>query len=368
MRLSPLSMGAATILLSVIIYFTTALLSKSLLESTRLDGYYYLPLLSTHDFLPWVVAVGIVPVVLGYYLWSFGSLNEVITQLSDTGVISLSEDDIDALSRRTKKLYESRAKRLLMLLSATIFSYFVFCTRHSFTLPIDGFRYYSWTATPLAQVVVTTVTFPVVYMGTGLVLNLLANISLLHTLFARELSQDEFRVNPLHPDRCGGLRPLSRYSLKTVFLCATTGLLVGLIVLQQLRGDSANLQDIAPQYIALLVIEVVFSGVLFFGPLWQAHDGMALAKEKLLGLIAHEYDREYGKGLDNITDDIAVITKHAEKIAALKRFYAITDEFPVWPFNASALRQFGLSLTAPLAPLLLTVAGSLLHTLLGLTA
>lgn len=167
------------------------------------------------DPVPWVLILFINPVVIGYYLWSFQAIDKVIIDLEKSDAIEIEVSEINRISQAA---YRKKWRRLMAIASAIIFSIFVFKTRFGLTA--------SWTGSgTLPALAATAATFIVVYLGSLLVLNLIANVWILHRVFETK----ELNVNPLHPDRCGGLRSLSNYALKTAYLAGILGLLVGLI-------------------------------------------------------------------------------------------------------------------------------------------
>ena len=188
-----------------------------------------------------------------------------------------------------------------------------------------------------------------------LILNLINNIQIFH----RILKEKKLSVNPLHPDRAGGLRPLSDYSLKTAYLISILGVWTGVVAYQIVTQGSK--QDY--WYLGLMVLlYVILSVTCFFGPLLTAHTGMEKAKEELLHEIARQFESDYSQIRSGLIEDAETLKKRTEKIRELRAVYTMTDEFPVWPFNVQTFRRYLLTVPAPLlAPLL-----GLLQKVLGL--
>ncbi|NJR65957.1 MAG: hypothetical protein HC772_12555 [Leptolyngbyaceae cyanobacterium CRU_2_3] len=199
---------------------------------------------------------------------------------------------------------------------------------------------------------ITVATFGVIYIGSVLVLNLIANIWILHCIFEEELKQKELKVNPLHPDRCGGLRSLSDYALKTAYLAAVLGIMVGFIEFQFITRGTGQIY----WFVHLIIpLDILLSITCFFGPLLAAHRGMRRAKENLLDEIAKQFQTDYSKIHSSLTGDAETLKKGAEKIKELRAFYDLTNEFPVWPFDVQTFRRFLLTVPAPFLPLLLGI-------------
>lgn len=346
-RLSPVAFGLLSIPSSIGLYFLTAWISNTLWSKPGQMGL-------LQDWFPWIWVLFIAPVVLSYYLWSFQAIDKVIQDLEASDVLRIDESEIEKINQIAFSGYAPKWRKFLALSSAVIFSIFVCITRF-------GLRN-SWTSShPLTILMITVVTFIVVYIGSILVLNLIANIWILHCILKRELEQREFNVNPLHPDRCGGLRSLSDYALKTAYLIAVLGIMVGFIEYQFIvRGTGQNYW-----FVHLVIpLDIVLSIVCFFGPLIAAHRGMRRAKEELLREIAKQFQADYSKIHSSLTGDAETLTKGADKIKELQAFYALTNEFPVWPFDVQTFRRFLLTVPAPLLPLLIGIAKKIIETFL----
>ncbi|MBW4562399.1 MAG: hypothetical protein KME32_14850 [Mojavia pulchra JT2-VF2] len=251
-------------------------------------------------------------------------------------MLEIDELEIEKVNQIALNAYKPQWRKLLALSSAVIFSIFVFATRF-------GLKN-SWTSShPLPILMVTIATLIVVYIGSMLILNLITNIWILHHILKRELERKEFNVNPLHPDRCGGLRSLSDYALKTAYLAAVLGMMVSLIVYQFItRGTGQNYW-----FIYLIIpIDILLSIVCFFGPLLAAHRGMRKAKEELLREIARQFQADYSQIHASLTGDAETLKQGTEKIKNLRAFYSLTDKFPVWPFDIQTFRRFLLTISA----------------------
>ena len=338
LHLPPLAFALLSIPISTGLCLLTAWVSNTLWSKPGQMGL-------LQDWLPWVWVLLINPVVLGYYLWSFQAIDKVIEDLEASNIVKTSELETDPL-----KLRNQEWRKFLALGSAVTFSIFVFITRSGLNA--------SWTGSGLLPALVaTSATFAMVYTGSMLILNLITNIWVLH----RILGEKDLKVNPLHPDRCGGLRPLSDYSLKTAYLAAVLGIMVGLIEYQFIT------QGVGRRYwFAHLIVplHIALSIACFFGPLLAAHRGMRRAKDELLNQIARQFQADYSQIHDRLTGDAEILKKGTEKIQGLRAFYTLTDEFPVWPFDVQTFRRFLLTVPAPLFPPLVGLLPKLIKPLL----
>lgn len=327
-HLSPLGFGLLSIPMTTGLYLLAAWVSNTLWSKSGQVGL-------MEDWFPWIWVVFINPVVLGYYLWSFQAISNVIQDLEASDVVETNTLDIDRIALNP---YYQWWRKFLALGSAVSFSIFVFSTRPSLKN--------SWTSSePLPALTVTIATFTIVYMGSMLVLNFITNVWILHRLLERK----ELNVNPLHPDRCGGLRSLSDYSLKTSYLAAILGIMVGFIEYQFITQGVGRVYWFAHLIIPL---HLILSMACFFGPLLAANRGMKKAKEKLLHDIARQFHADYSQIHASLTGDAETFKKGTEKIKDLRAFYTLTDEFPVWPFDMQTFRRFMLTVPTPLIALL----------------
>jgi len=296
------------------------------------------------DPIPWVATLFANPIVWGYYLWSYHALIKVINNLEVSDVIETHQSEIDEI---LLKMYCKKWRKFLALFNAVFFSILVFTIQ----IGLQG----RWVGSGfLPNIVVAIDTFAGVYMGSMLVLNLVTNIRIFHKI----LESKSLRVNPLHPDRCGGLRSLSDYSLKTAYLVAVLGIWVGTIEYQFIGKQGYwFVHLIIPLYIFI-------STMCFFGPLWTAHSGMKKSKEELLNQIARQFQTDYSNIHSTLSNDAEKIKQGIEKVQQLRNFYAMTDEFPVWPFDVKTFRRYLLTTPTPFLPLLIPLLQKLMESLL----
>lgn len=335
-HLTPLKAGLGSIVIAVILALLTAYVTETLWFPPCHTGLLQNQVPPCHtgllqDQVPWIAAIIINPFIIGYYLWSFKAISRLIQTLDESDVVDIDRAKIDRMSAL---IYYRKGRNLWAIGSAVCFGLIVCVTQPHLKQ--------SWaSSTPLANFVITIDTLVIVYAGTILVLNLIDNIRILHRL----LKSKKLNVNPLHPDRCGGLQSLSNYSIKTAYLIAILGFWIGTIGFQYItQGDGQYYW-----YVGLVVFLYIFlSGACFFGPLLTVHRGMEKAKKELLHKIAGQFEADYAMICNNLGEEAEVLKKKTEKIRELKTFYTLTDEFPVWPFDVQIFRRYLLTVPTPL--------------------
>jgi hypothetical protein len=170
----------------------------------------------------------------------------------------------------------------------------------------------------------------------------------------------EVAAQPLHPDRCGGLRAINAYAVRFTYVIAAAGLAVGLIAYVTLRREGA----LAPDVLLWIAVYVALALVCFFLPPWTAHAAMAEAKHKLLRDISAQFQRAYATMTAHLAGDPGELQATIDRIQSLHALYQLADTFPVWPFDTATLRRFVAIVSAPLAPLAIELAVSLVASLL----
>jgi hypothetical protein len=169
------------------------------------------------------------------------------------------------------------------------------------------------------------------------------------------------RILPLHPDKCGGLRPVGRLGLRNQYTLTVLGINLVLLlgVWYYKLGHAAPIGDVL---ISGAAVYLVFGPIIFMAPLLPFRDAMQEAKRDWTHQVALVVRFE----LDRIRLQLAAnqITKADEdSLDRLRKVGAAIDELPIWPFDPTTLRKFA---TAYALPVLLPLAGEGIRKLLGL--
>lgn len=177
------------------------------------------------------------------------------------------------------------------------------------------------------------------------------------SLFLRALvAGAPLRILPLHPDKCGGLRPVGRLGLRNQYTLTVLGIniVLLLVVWVYFMKSAPSLRDVM---IAASVAYMILGPLIFMAPLLPFRAGMQNAKKEW----THEVARVVRVEIERLRVQIGKneVTKHDEEsIERLRKVGAAIDELPIWPFDPSTLRKFATSYIVPLA---LPLLGALLH-------
>jgi hypothetical protein len=150
-------------------------------------------------------------------------------------------------------------------------------------------------------------------------------------------------IQPLHPDRAGGLRMLGDYVFTNGLVVAIVGLILGMELLR-VRADVAV---VTPELYGELALYFLAAPTVFFLlPLYSAHIRMVEAKQKLLAEIAEQFDLEYRVLLEGLRQDVLKL-EEVERLEAIQKIYEIAQSSPDWPFNLALISKFGAAVLLP---------------------
>jgi len=169
------------------------------------------------------------------------------------------------------------------------------------------------------------------------------------------------RILPLHPDKCGGLRPVGQLGLRNQYTLTVLGInIVLLLVVSVYATAGASAAPLRYVSIAASVAYLILAPVIFMAPLLPFRTGMREAKK----VWTHEVAQLVRVEIERLRAQIKKneVTKlDEESIERLRKVGAAIDELPVWPFDPSTLRKFATAYIVPMAlPLLARAAGALI--------
>lgn len=154
------------------------------------------------------------------------------------------------------------------------------------------------------------------------------------------LATQKIRVQPMHPDRCGGLRPIGALAVAVNYFLAIVMVFISLLVF---FDEFARTQ---PIYFILFLIFYGLAPFLLFFSLAKASRRMRETKQRSLKRLANTFDRYYSlldRGDDVEVYDVAV----AEEIGKVYPLYDIVEKMPVWPFDIRSVVRFFTTITLP---------------------
>lgn len=164
------------------------------------------------------------------------------------------------------------------------------------------------------------------------------------------------RLQPLHPDRMGGLGFMSRLSLSFTPLLLAQGAMVSGVIANQILHSGAELPDFKVEIVAMCVVmAVAVAGPLcFFAPNLSRAKGTGMLKHEALTLrYARDFDRKWFGATP--PDEPLLGNSDVQTLADLESSYEPLRSMRTVPLTNSALMRLVIAFLLPLSPLLLTM-------------
>jgi hypothetical protein len=348
LRITPLGLGIATL--------TFYVLSNTLVA--WLFGLYDLPPGFKGIIQDWPGSVLyemiVTPVVVGYYLWTAVTPPAVIRRIRDARILNVADSEFDRLTQGdgqdsikawfNRWYWLAAVLVILMPLSGSTLVGHLQASLGRAPMPRTWAQYNS-TYFILFKYIPWVFEW---YMTMMLIAREIVAIRAFRQLFRDR----ELNLYPLHPDGCGGLRPLSEYALSFTYLIATIGLGISLLVYGGVvEGTLGNNYPVLIAAAAYFVLAPTF----FFAPLGTAHTAMKKAKNQLLMQISEQFVKDFESVYDAVGGSAEALEDNVKKIEHLQKIYDMTKQFPVWPFDLGTLRTFSVTISAPGFPILLAI-------------
>jgi len=175
---------------------------------------------------------------------------------------------------------------------------------------------------------------------------LVVRIAALYFVIRRFL-RDGVTIHPFHPDGCGGLSPLSDFSLRL----SAAGIALGISCLIGLASVhyQYHFAWLSGQALLLVVSYIVGLAVAFFVPLLAARQAMKAAKNRILLVISDRFNYEISRAVLSLDQPGGLNTAPGiAQIDYLAKLYKIANDMPVYPFNRDNVAKFFSSVLWPL--------------------
>lgn len=337
LRLTPVKFGVAILLLNLGIDLGFAWYYDILFSESKFPGLLQDLLAMTVDFVAQ-------PLFAGLYLWTTTGATQLFEQLDQADVFTDKGAVLNVVDEY-RPIFRKPAAFIVITILAIAFTAFMMKGY------LDQLTWKSTGGYIDLQPQMSFLRMPFWFLNSYSLLfgmfNVYVTIQALRQLFRRQMEKRAIRLVPLHPDGCGGLGSLSKYTLHIAWGIAVIGLVLSASTLFDLRVGRL-LSDY------LLVVSIfayaVFAPLYFFWPLGTAHEAMRQAKDDEILLLARRFDATYAGLKADLDGDKKVRSEDMSRLRNIKELYQIAGEFPVWPFDVKSLRRFFAIVTAPLLP------------------
>lgn len=164
-------------------------------------------------------------------------------------------------------------------------------------------------------------------------------------------------VRVLHPDKAGGLAPLSGFGMAIVYL-------IVIIAISNVFGDISEATITSKAYIDVVrqpfvfstyIAYSVFASLAFFAPLSLAHTSMKKAKNHFITEISDQFEIELANIQTLLAGDNVKLKNSLSKLDELQKLYTVVSKFPVLPFNIGNLAGFIGAIVSPFLVSLISI-------------
>jgi hypothetical protein len=171
------------------------------------------------------------------------------------------------------------------------------------------------------------------------------------------ISRLELQLQPLHPDKAGGIGFLAQLSLAFAPFAVALGAMASGWIANQIFHKGAQLLQFKLDLAAAtaIVVFVLAGPLLAFAPaLDRARRGGLGRYGNLAMQYAAEFDRKWLRA-GHPPDEGPLGSGDIQSLADLGNSYGTLQDMRVVPFSAATLTRLGVFVLAPVAPLLLTM-------------
>lgn len=160
----------------------------------------------------------------------------------------------------------------------------------------------------------------------------------------------EVRVQPLHPDGCGGLWPIGSLLSLVLFAAAILGS-TSLGIFLALEGTPSPLTW-RPESVLLAIFYFILLPSAIVDLLWRPHQLMRRRRGEILTPVTEEFNEAISRRRSSAIDDSEQLKAKVDADAPseiAKRFLVLDDACPTWPLRMRRLQAVTVTAVLPLA-------------------
>lgn len=335
LRISPVNLAILFSILYAITNLFCALYFNAWLPRGNTHGLSNEPSVWISDFI-------LQPVIVGYFFWIQFAGKKVVESIMDEGILDDSEDSRQILNNTSKYLQKPFPSLLSLAIGlAGIYVFNLMFTNTALSPSptwITIHPFIVWIRLPFL--------FITIYSLIMLIYDSVILIIMLNQLFKKIYIQ----IEPSHPDNAGGLSSIGGFSTNFGYLIGVFGIVFSVGILQ-------NPSNFFRDYPLMLSIGfyIILAPVIFFLPLWTAHEAMLKYRERFLLEISNEFNKVLGELRNSYSKSSGEIVPLLEKLKGLEEMKRIGYQFPVWPFNLGNIKKFVSLIVTPLIPGLISI-------------
>lgn len=279
------------------------------------------------------------PIIITYFVWIQTSGNELINSLFKEGILKPDKQLKKDLDRR-KQLIESPAVYYFTATLTIMSSIWFVVTYTNYFGPTAS---HGWlTASPI----ITWVRLPIFALAIYSVLLLLYDLAILIIALNKIFQKSKIKLNPLHPDRAGGMGAIGKFFANLGYAIGVIGLTESLVVISEPIRVYTN----STLFFSLLMIilYILFTPIIFFLPLLSSHKAMLQYKDNLLKNLSQEFTSAFEELQECRSKNSRKFESLLRKTRNIREEFSIISELPVWPFNIGNARKYFSLVFSPL--------------------
>jgi hypothetical protein len=338
-----LSWGPLPIAALSLILFSVVLYVANLLQGTLLPPSEVTPLLSSRWWHLWSTTPILAPALFAMLVSVYRFAPRMLQELFDSGVLKRSRTAEDFRKRIQARLACRWIDVAVGLLCAGVFLVWLLIARRQ--------QWANWLHPDPGRLSIVGVYWYALQCIAGYCLVRFAVFVIVLEIGIRSLfssgSGNDLELQRFHPDNCGGLGPLSAFTLRLGFVLALMGVIIAIFFVNYIsrHGLLVAIGQIGPP-LALLAYLCV-APALFFLPVWPAHETMSVEKKNVLSTISASYEARFAEVESHLKSGESV-SDGVEDLQAMLHLYERARSMPVWPFDYRTITRFFATVLAPI--------------------
>lgn len=282
----------------------------------------------------------LVPIGAALLCHLYRQIRLTFDEIQTRGIVASGRrEELQAVQQWAQRAYDARLPVLICLfLTGLLNGYFVGSGSRLFTLVFDpGAGFTAENAVLLYARLWICANY--------LMLFLLFYRSAITIIALYRITSLDLNIEPMHPDRAGGLGCLGELSMAVISFLSLVMLFLSV------TGMFAN-TDHPQVYLVLLLAFAMLTVTGFLASLSPAHDKMRRVKADALvrlEVIARRQYKRFLKASESLGAGAETDKDLIEEMNAVDQLYGVVQKMPVWPFDFSMMRRFATSIALPLA-------------------
>jgi hypothetical protein len=327
----PAITGLSVYTFSIILSLVIAILTGTVFPSEKVQ------FSLTQDIVYWVSETLIVPLIWGYYTWIFSAFTNLLDNLKQNGAFRLEAD----LSERFSLLVNKKAFKWIPVIIGALFG---------------GLYFHQWVNTPTFWYSVSPfylgirsalVIFPLGYAFSAFIMRFFINLHFFG------VASENLIIQPLHPDKAGGLQIIGQYALSLMYLWAVLSSTAVGFLYWQLHNSISNNPVLI--YIAFLICTGL-APALFLMPTLAAHRAMISFKKDLLLQVSEQYQKDATDTQHLLNVSAEHFAPKLNKMNYLQDLNKIISNYPEWPYNTDILKRLLLVASSPVITIFIQIS------------